>query len=179
MKKMILMMAVVLGCMTAFAQKVDKNEAKALKAFLAQPAEKDASNAQALKVTDLNALASIEGVTVENGHVTAIDWKDKKIAGNLDLSGFTALQKVDVSRNSLTGLSVAGDAALVELNASRNVLKTLDVSGTSALQTLTVYKNRLTDIDVSQSPVITNLNVSNNYFDDLYVDNYVSLNTLN
>ncbi|MDE6488437.1 MAG: hypothetical protein K2L46_04080 [Paramuribaculum sp.] len=66
------MITLMLGCMTVFAQKIDKNEAKQLKAFLAQPAEKEATNAAALKVTDVNNIAGIEGVKVENVHVTAI-----------------------------------------------------------------------------------------------------------
>ena len=45
----------MLGCMTVFAQKIDKNELKQLQAFLAQPAEKDATNAQALKIADMKA----------------------------------------------------------------------------------------------------------------------------
>lgn len=68
--------------MTAFAQKIDKNEMKQLKAFLSQPAVTDATNAQALKITDLNSPATWEGVTIANGHVTAIKWKDKKLAGH-------------------------------------------------------------------------------------------------
>lgn len=94
MKKALLMITLMLGCMTVFAQKIDKNEAKQIKAFLAQPAEKDGTNANVLKVTDVNNIAAIEGIQVENGHVTAIEWKDKKLAGSLDLSGFDALKKL-------------------------------------------------------------------------------------
>ena len=57
MKKAILMIAVVLGSMVAFAQKPAKNELKQLQAFLAQPAEKDGPNAQVLKKSDLNSPA--------------------------------------------------------------------------------------------------------------------------
>ena len=96
MKKILLMITLMLGCMTVFAQKIDKNEAKQIKAFLSQPAEKDATNAAALKVTDMNNVAAIEGIKVENGNITSIEWKDKKLAGNLNLSGFSALTKVDV-----------------------------------------------------------------------------------
>lgn len=42
-------MALMVGCMSAFAQKIDKNELKELQAFLAQPTEKHATNAAALK----------------------------------------------------------------------------------------------------------------------------------
>ena len=133
----------MLGCMTVFAQKIDKNEAKQIKAFLSQPAEKDATNAAALKVTDMNNVAAIEGIKVENGHITSIEWKDKKLAGNLNLSGFSALTKVDVSRNKLTGFSVAG-SAVTDVNASRNVLTSVDVSGCSSLVKLALNRNRLT-----------------------------------
>ena len=109
MKKAILMIALVLGCTGAFAQKIDKNEMKQLQAFLSQPAEKDATNAQALNITDTKSPAAWEGVTVDNGHITKIEWKDKHLAGTLDLSGFAALQEVNVSRNSLTGLTVDND----------------------------------------------------------------------
>ncbi len=123
MKKVLFMIALVLGCTSVFAQNLDKNEAKQLKMFLQEAAEKDGTNAQALKVTNLNSLSGIEGLTIVGGHVTAIEWKDKHLAGNLDLSGFTQLTKVDVSRNSLNSITVADDAALTEFNASRNKLK--------------------------------------------------------
>ena len=116
MKKALLMITLMLGCMTVFAQKIDKKEANQLKAFLTQTDEKGVTHAQALKVTNVNNIASIEGVTVAGGHVTAIEWKDKKLAGNLDLSNFSALTKVDVSRNALTSISVAGATSLTELN---------------------------------------------------------------
>nr|MDE6418594.1 hypothetical protein [Duncaniella sp.] len=133
MKKALLMIAVLLGSSTAFAQNLDKNEAKLMKAFLSEPA-KEGTNAQALKVADLKDLTSIEGVTIENGHVTAIDWKDKKLGGTLDLAGFKALTKVDVSRNDLTSLTVAGCANLTDLNASRNKLAEINLDNCAALQ---------------------------------------------
>ncbi len=47
MKKALLIIAVVLGSMTAFAQNLDKNEAKLIKAFLSEPA-KEGTNASPL-----------------------------------------------------------------------------------------------------------------------------------
>ena len=167
----------MLGCMTVFAQKIDKNEVKQLKAFLSQTAEKDGTNANALKVTNINDIASIEGVKVENGHVTAIEWKDKHLAGDLDLSGFEALTKVDVSRNKLNSISVAGDVALTEINASRNVLRSADFEGCTSLVKISVYKNRLTDIALNNVPLLKNLNCSNNLFVELNVANSTTLET--
>ena len=71
MKRPIALIALALACVTAFAQKLDRNEAKQLTAFLSQPAAEAATNAQALNAST-NNLTSIEGITVENGHVTAI-----------------------------------------------------------------------------------------------------------
>ena len=110
-------MALMIGCMSASAQKIDKNELKELQAFLSQPGEKDATNAEALKITDLKTPSSWEGVTIENGHVTAIEWADKHLAGSLNLSNFSALTKLNVSRNAITSLNLTGDAALVRLDA--------------------------------------------------------------
>ena len=62
MKKALLMMTLMLGCMNFFAQKIDKNELKQLNAFLSQPAEKAATNAAALGITDLKSPATWAGV---------------------------------------------------------------------------------------------------------------------
>ncbi|MDE6287170.1 MAG: hypothetical protein K2M00_00110, partial [Muribaculaceae bacterium] len=87
MKKIALFLTVALCSLAVSAQNVAKNELKQLQAFLSQPAAEAVTNAEALKITDLKTPAAWEGVVVENGHVVAIDWKGKKLAGNLDLSG--------------------------------------------------------------------------------------------
>lgn len=117
MKKALLLIAVVTGCMTLSAQKPNKNEIRQLQQFLSQPAEKEATNAQALKITDIKNPSTWEGVTMENGRVTAIDWSDKHLAGSLDLSNFTALKKVNVSRNAITTLNVQGSTSLERIDA--------------------------------------------------------------
>ena len=71
MKKALLIIALMLGSVAASsAQNLDKNEAKQLKAFLSEPS-RDGTNASALKVSNIGSFGSIEGVTVENGHVTS------------------------------------------------------------------------------------------------------------
>ena len=129
MKKFAFLFTLLLGSMMVFAQKPNKAELKQLQAFMAQTSEKGVTNAQALNISDLSNPSTWEGVKMDNGRVTSIDWKGKKLAGQLNLAGFNFLQKVDVSRNAITSLSVAGDAALTELNASRNKLTTADLAG--------------------------------------------------
>lgn len=169
----------MLGSVTAFAQKMNKNEVKQLQAFAAQTSEKGGTNGEVLKITDMSSPSTWEGITVENGRVVAIQWKDKHLAGELNLSGFTALKKVDVSRNAITSINVTGDAALSNLNASRNKLSNLTLSGNTALTDLSIYRNRLTDVNLTNTPLLTNLNCSNNLFVELSVANATTLKTLN
>ncbi|MDE6081062.1 MAG: hypothetical protein K2F70_02170, partial [Muribaculaceae bacterium] len=179
MKKAVLVIAIMLGSLVAFAQKVDKKEVAQLKAFLSQPAQENGTNAQALRIADLNSPATWEGVKIADGHVTEIDWKDKKLAGSLDLSNFVALTKVDVQRNKITSLNLAGDKALAELDAQRNALTSLNVEGCNALFTVNIYKNRLTDVDFQNTPFLQTMNCSNNYFTSLNFSNLPNLKTLN
>ena len=179
MKKALLLMALMVGCMSAFAQKIDKNELKELQAFLAQPTEKHATNAAALKITDVKAPATWEGVTVENGHITAIEWADKHLAGTLNLAGFSQLTKLNVSRNALTALNLDGCANLARVDAQRNRIADVNLNGCSGLQTLNIYKNRLLEINMAQTPLIETVNISNNYLVGLDVANSSTLKTLN
>ena len=135
-----------------------------MKAFLQSPGVDDATNAAALKITNFNDPASWEGVQVENGRIVSIDWKGKRLAGNLDLSGFKALVKVDVSGNRLSGLTLASCPVLADVNASRNRLTEFSVSACPALASLNLYRNRLMDISLSDTPALKYLNVAANYF---------------
>ncbi len=79
MKKAVLLITLALSSVMVFAQRIDKNELKQLKNFLSQPAEKDATNAQALKITDLNAPATWEGVTIEGATSPKSSGKTKRL----------------------------------------------------------------------------------------------------
>ena len=96
---------------------------------------------------------------------------DKKLAGTLDLSGFDALQKVDVSRNRLTGFTADGDGALTELNVSRNRLTEFSIENCPQISKLLANNNRLTDIDMTNLPVLKTLNLANNYLVSLDLSN--------
>ena len=84
------------------AQRISKDELKSLQVFLNQPAVEASTNAEALKISNINNPASWEGVKIENGNITEIHWSNKKLAGTLNLSGFKNLQKIDISKNKIT-----------------------------------------------------------------------------
>ncbi len=117
MKRTLLILAAALTLSgSAFAKSNAKKnvEQKALTSFIAQNAGTLSLNGAS--VTDM------PGVKFENGSVTEIDLKGKKLQGTLDLSNFPALTKVDVYDNQLSSLIVANCTALVEVNAGRNQL---------------------------------------------------------
>ena len=172
------MFTILLSTMMVYAQNQNSKEVKTLQAFLNQPSADGVTNAQALGA-DVSNPVTWHGVTWEGGHVSAIEWKGKKLAGVLDLSSFTGLKKLDVSKNELTGLSVQGCTALAELNASHNRLTQFNVNGCTVLAKLNIYKNRLLEIELSGTPMLTQVNCSNNLFVDLNVSNAMNLETLN
>lgn len=161
MKKVALFMALAFTAASALAQ-VNRNEVRQLQAFLNQPAQEATTNAAALGITNLNDPTTWEGVTVVGKHVTEINWKDKKLAGRLDLSNFDSLTKLDVSRNRLTELTVAGDDVLTDLNASRNRITSVDFSGCPQLYKVAINNNRITEFTLENVPQLKNLNVSSN-----------------
>ena len=122
----------VLG--SAMAQNLNKTEAKALQAFLNQPAVEKSTNGAALGYA--GSVATVPGIKIANGHVTAIDWKDKHLAGQLNLSNFPQLEKVEVSGNKLTALNLSGNPALVEVNAGRNRISEFTVTNCPQIQVL-------------------------------------------
>lgn len=77
MKRTVLLLAAVVALGgSAFAQNINKNEAKMLKTFLSQTSAKGTSNAVQLGA-QVNNPAAIQGVKIQDGHVTEIEWKDK------------------------------------------------------------------------------------------------------
>ena len=164
MKRVLLIVALVLGSTVLFAQKYNKNEVKQLQSFLQQKSAKGDSNADRLEIVSINTPAAWKGVTWNNGRVVSIDWQDKDLAGDINLNGFSAMQKVNLSRNKITVVDATNCSALTDMNVSRNKLSELDLTGCIALVKLDCYKNRLTEIDLSTSPQLKNLNCSNNLF---------------
>ena len=178
MKKHILLVIALFMCISASAQRPVKSELKQLQAFLSQPAMESSTNAAALKITDLNNPASWDGVKMEGGRIVEIDWSGKRLAGDLDLSGFKNLSKVNLSNNRITSVLVNDNPALNYLNVGRNRLTSINVSACPQLRDLRVYRNQLSSIDISGTPVLERLNVSGNSLVELNLSNAVLLNIM-
>ena len=72
--------------------------------------------------------------------MVSIDWQDKDLAGDINLNGFSAMQKVNLSRNKITVVDATNCSALTDMNVSRNKLSELDLTGCIALVKLDCYK---------------------------------------
>jgi len=92
---------------------------------------------------------------------------DENVGGNrplaeLDVSGCTALQKLNCQYNQLTALNVQGLTELQELYCNSNQLSTLDVQGLTKLQQLECYGNQLTTLNVQGLKALKELQCNNN-----------------
>ncbi len=80
-----------------------------------------------------------------NGNLYKLYWpEDKGLYGKLDLSGFKALQNVEVAGNNLTSLYLKSCPSLTTVAASQNDLKTIDTRGSKKLKLLSVQGNPAT-----------------------------------
>ena len=97
----------------------------------------------------------------------------------LNVSGCTALQKLDCAKNQLTALNVQGLTKLQKLDCDSNQLTTLNVQGLTALQELICYSNgELSTLDVQGCTALQQLNCRNNKITSLNVQDLTELQEL-
>ena len=80
----------------------------------------------------------------------------------LDVSGCTALQKLDCRFNFITALNVQGLTALQELECYNNQLATLNVQGCASLQKLNCQGNKLSTLNVQGLKALKELQCNDN-----------------
>jgi len=109
--------------------------------------------------------------------VKSIAWSNAGVVGTLDLTELSALERLDVSANALTGLTL-DSVSLTTLNVADNALSTLDLANVPALESLRCAANSLTEIDLSQNVALIYCDVSFNDLTTLDVSGASSLTTL-
>ena len=110
--------------------------------------------------------------------VEAIDCFEKGISDLTGISHFTALKKLNCSKNQLTKLDVSKNTALTILDCDNNQLTSLDVSKNTSLRELVCVKNRLTTLDVSKNTALTYLSCGYNQLTTLDVSKNTALRVL-
>ena len=110
--KRILLIAVAILAGIAAVTAQNKKEVSQLRQFLQQTSAHGDANYIRLRLS-LNNPASWSGVVWgSDGRVVSIEWGDKKLAGSINLSGFTSLKKVDLCRNKIDSVNLAGCTSL-------------------------------------------------------------------
>jgi hypothetical protein len=96
------------------------------------------------------------------------EWKEKpnweKLTGDLDLSEFPNLEKLDCSFNKITSLNLSNCPKLTELKCWENELREIKFPKKLKLKTFYSWTNYLTEIDwdAFDSSSLTHISVSNN-----------------
>ena len=96
----------------------------------------------------------------------------------LNVSGCTALQKLNCQYNKITALDVQGLTELQELYCNTNQIPELNVQGLTALQQLHCKGNKLTALNVSGCTALSKLNCGYNQLKTLNVSDCVVLKEL-
>ncbi|EPF47545.1 hypothetical protein HMPREF1222_00447, partial [Treponema vincentii F0403] len=119
------------------------------------------------------------------GELTELNCRGSEDTSNrslvaLDVSGCTALQKLDCAKNQLTALDVQGLKDLQELNCRSNQIPELNVHGLTALQKLNCTGNKLTTLNVQDLTALKELDCqSNKELTALHVHGCTALQKLN
>lgn len=107
---------------------------------------------------------SWNGITFdEDGYVSMIDLSYRNLTGNLDLGGFSHLQSLDCSGNSLNSLDVTNCTLLENLESYFNMeLETLCLEGCGNLKYLDCSGCRVQALELSDCTAMEELLCSNN-----------------
>lgn len=167
------------GALRLTAQTYNAQEVAKLKAFLIQnSAEKGKKNYEQLGVASLDAVdwKNVSGLKWNaNGRVESINWKEKKLGGDLDVSGFTDLLVMHCERNQLQSLNVTGNTKMTYLDCFNNEFKSIDISTNVNLTRFCCRYNQLTKLDVTHNPKLTFLCSSGNRFEHIDLSNNAEL----
>ena len=118
------------------------------------------------------------------GELTELNCRGSEDTSNrslvaLDVSGCTALQKLDCARDQLTALNVQGLTALQELNCRYNKIAELDVQGLTKLEKLYCQGNPLKALNVSGLTALQELQCNDtNQLETLNVQGCTTLKVL-
>ena len=132
-----------------------------------------------LTVTNPDRKLALIGDIIELNCRGSEDTSNRSLVA-LDVSGCTALQKLDCAKNQLTALDVQGLKDLQELNCRSNQIPELDVHGLTALQKLNCTGNKLTTLNVQGLTALKELDCqSNKELTALHVHGCTALQKLN
>ena len=134
--------------------------------------------------TETTLTAKVAGTQIALiGELIELDCRGEKLGSNrpliaLDVSGCTALQKLNCQYNKITALDVQGLNALQELICNSNQITELNVHGLTKLQKLDCNINQLTTLNVQGLTALQELICNDNQIPELNVHGLTKLQKL-
>lgn len=104
--------------------------------------------------------------------------QNKHISDLKGIEYFTALKRLDVSRNDIGSMDISRNINLIYLTCYENQLTELDVSNITNLRSLYCGDNQLTSLDVSNNTALSDFRCGGNQLTSLDVSNNTALNDL-
>lgn len=103
----------------------------------------------------------------DQSRVISIDLSYKGLAGELDVSGFSDLQNLDVSGNMITSIDLSQCISLMDIDCSHNKLTELILPDSQILSILNCSWNEIFTLDISKCENIQKLYCNNNKLSSL------------
>ena len=176
-----LIVSVLCGDIYAQAPYSDSETSK-LRAFLLQEsAVPGVKNYQQLGLSRMDDVdwSSVPGLDFhpQTYLLRAVHWNDKKLSGDLDLSGFEILKNIFCGANELNSLNVTGSIAIVNMDCPENNLQALDLTTNINLEQICFKNNNVTEIDVSNNKKLTYFVCTGNQLETLDLSGLDQLST--
>ena len=150
----------IAGMANLYAQANDpfhENEIEKLLYFLNQESEeRGVKNFQQLGLSSINDVNwwAVPGMTwnIQSGYLERLDWSNRKLSGDLDLSGFIMLTNLNCSFNDIRSVNIKNSSLLQIVDFYQNDLFEIDLSTNPNLYYLRLGYNNIRRIDLSNNP---------------------------
>ena len=176
-----LIVSVLCGNVYAQAPYRDSETSKLRDFLLQESAEPGVKNYQQLGISQMDDVnwGSVPGLYwhPQKFLLREVYWHQKKLAGDLDLSGFEILKNVYCGVNELNSLNVTGSESIVNMDCPENNLRTLDLTTNVNLEQICFKYNNVTEIDLSNNKKLTYLVCTGNQLEILDLSGLDQLST--
>lgn len=145
----------------------NQNDVDKLKAFLNKPSQESGkTNGQQLNAAYNPEDPATYGVAWSrhnvNKRVINFQWIDKKLSGDLDLSGCELLRDVYMMGNKISSANFKGCSSLVNLYAVSNEMAVISLNKHPLLESVDISRNKIAALATPEAPVLNNLFAAEN-----------------
>ncbi|TCN73247.1 T9SS type A sorting domain-containing protein [Acetobacteroides hydrogenigenes] len=158
----------------------NQNDVDKLKAFLNKPSQESGkTNGQQLNAAYNPEDPATYGVAWSrhnvNKRVISFQWYDKKLSGDLDLSGCELLNDVFISNNKIPSVNFKGCSSLVNLYAESNEIASASFDKHPLLESVDISLNKLTSLTIPEAPMLSFLFATDNKLSQIDLSKMASL----